>query len=246
LKKILGAACAGTLLMACGGMQTMAPVALPAADALTALERACVLDPLNPANWEKLAAALSTEGDRERTAAMYKQAATLRAHDLRKDYDLLAETVPTASQQARAKETADAVPLPRTEVRHINAALVEVLRLPVPPMTSMSPMTPTMPMTSPSATPTSVIRLEISNGNGVTGAAARLARSLDIDGLRTVRLTNVRPFNVPLSRIEYQRTQHGQALALGQRLGLPLHKLRGNPAYADMRIVLGHDVRYLK
>jgi hypothetical protein len=99
----------------------------------------------------------------------------------------------------------------------------------------------------PAAAPGSaVIRLEISNGNGVAGAAARLARSLDGDGLKTVRLTNVRPFTVPLSRIEYQREQTAMARQLGQRLGLPLHRLRGNPAYADMRIVLGHDVRYLK
>jgi hypothetical protein len=56
----------------------------------------------------------------------------------------------------------------------------------------------------------------------------------------------VRPFTVPLSRIEYQREQTAMARQLGQRLGLPLHRLRGNPAYADMRIVLGHDVRYLK
>jgi hypothetical protein len=112
-------------------------------------------------------------------------------------------------------------------VRQIGAALVEVLRI-------------------PAADQTPIVRLEISNGNGVTGAAARLARSLDGNGVKTVRLTNTRPFTVPLSRIEYQREQQAIAQQLGKRLGLPLQKLRGNPAYADMRIVLGHDVRYLK
>ncbi|MFS2005910.1 LytR C-terminal domain-containing protein [Duganella sp. CT11-25] len=234
MKKTLGAACAGALLMACGGMQTtaMAPVE---AD-ITALERTCVRDPLDPANWEQLAAVLAAGGERERAATMYLQAATLRAHDIRDDYARLKEELKEERKDARV---AEAAAMPRTQVRRIGAALVEVLRIPA----SGAAQAPLPPAAAPGS---AVIRLEISNGNGVAGAAARLARSLDGDGLKTVRLTNVRPFTVPLSRIEYQREQTAMARQLGQRLGLPLHRLRGNPAYADMRIVLGHDVRYLK
>jgi len=116
---------------------------------------------------------------------------------------------------------------PRTQVRQIVPGLVAVTR-------------------TDSAAEVAVVRLEISNGNGVTGAAARLARLLDVDGVKTVRLSNLRPFVVPQSRIEYRREQQTMAQALGRRLNLPLQPARGASAYADLRIVLGHDVRYLK
>lgn len=232
MKKTFGAACAGALLMACSGMQTTATA--PVETDIAALEMACVRDPLDAATWERLAAALAASGERERAATMYLQAATLRTHDIRGDYVLLKAEL----QDARvAEDEARAAAMPRTQVRQIGAALVEVLRIPASGEREAA---------APASASTSMVRLEISNGNGVTGAAARLARLLDVDGLKTVRLTNVRPFTVPLSRIEYQREQTVLARRLGDRLGLPLHKLRGNPAYADMRIVLGHDVRHLK
>jgi len=74
-------------------------------------------------------------------------------------------------------------------------------------------------------------------------------RTLDAEGIKATRLTNVKPFVVPVSRIEYQRDQQLLAQTLAQRLGLPLQAQNGKPAYADMRIVLGRDVmqaRYLK
>jgi hypothetical protein len=211
--------------MACGGMQTMTTT--PAAADISTLERACVHDPMNPANWEQLGAALASGGERERAATMYLQAATLRAHDLRDDYALLKDA-PKAARATEATEATEAGAMPRTQVRRIGAALVEVLRMPV------------------HAAPPASVRLEISNGNGVTGAAARLARSLEGSGVKTVRLTNTRPFTVPLSRIEYRREQQALAQQLGRRLGLPLRTLRADPGYADMRIVLGRDARYLK
>jgi hypothetical protein len=189
-----------------------------------------VRDPLDADKWERLAAALSAAGEREHAATMYLQAATLRAHDLRNDYSLLKQELQDARiAEAAASAGIDAA-MPRTQVRRVGAALVEVLRIPA---AGSAPMPPP-------------VRLEISNGNGVPGAAARLARTLDVDGWRTVRLSNLRPFVVPRSRIEYQRAQEAMARQLGDRLRLPLHKLRDNSAHADMRIVLGHDVRYLK
>lgn len=239
MKKTLSAACAGLLLMACGGMQTTAVA--PVAQDITALEQACVHDPMNPASWEQLAAALAAGGERQRAAVMYLQAATLRAHDIRGDYALLKEEL----KDARATEAAavEQAPLPRTQVRRIGAALVEVLRIPAAGVLQ-APQQAALKESAAAGMP--IVRLEISNGNGIAGAAARLARSLDGSGVKTVRLTNTRPFTVPLSRIEYQREQQVMAQQLGKRLGLPLRKLRGNPSYADMRIVLGHDVRYLK
>jgi hypothetical protein len=217
MKKSLVAACA--LLSACGGMQGEPVVD----DRITPLEQACVREPFNPKNWEQLAAALAIAGERERAATMYLQAASLRAHDVRQDY----LTVKQARDEAIST-------MPRTQVRRIGPALVEVSRVALTE-TASDPV---------QAQP--VVRLEISNGNGVTGAAARLARTLEADGVKTVRLSNLRPFVVPISRIEYPRGQQVMAQALARRLGLPLQQRQGGTAYAEMRIVLGHDVRYLK
>lgn len=210
MKKPVVAGC--MLLAACASVQFEEP----AADLITPLEQACLRDPLDPEKWERLAAALAVEGERERAALMYLQAASLRTHDVQQDYVTLKQAV--------------AETMPRTQVRRVNAALVEVLRIPAGD--------------EPAAA--NLVRLEISNGNGVTGAAARLARKLDVDGVKTVRLSNLRPFVVPQSRIEYQREQQRMAQVLGRRLGLPLRAASGTTAYADLRIVLGHDARYLK
>jgi len=213
MKKSLIPTCA--LLAACGGM----PPTELVEDKISPLEQACLQDPLDPQRWEQLAAALAIAGQRERAATMYRQAASLRAHDVQQDYVTL--------KQARDEEAAGS--MPRTQVRRLGPALVEIVRA------------------DPAPSPVQgKLRVEISNGNGVTGAAARLARSLEVEGVKTVRLSNLRPFVVPVSRIEYPRDQQQLAQALGRRLGLQLQQRTAGPAYADMRIVLGRDYRDLK
>jgi len=207
MKKILCAACA--LLIACSGLQ-------PQRQDVSALERECVRDPLNPDAWERLAAALAEEGERERAATMYLQAATLRTHDVQQDYAVLRQELHALQEAQRGTD------MPRTEVRRIGPALVEVLRV-----------------GGEASLP--AVRLEISNGNGVTGAARRLARSLDVSGVKTVRLTNRRPFVEANSRIEYWGGQQNMAQALGRHLGMKSYRVRGGLADADMRVVLGHD-----
>ena len=201
------------LLAACCSVQYDAPPV----DTITPLEQACLRNPLDPENWERLAAVLAIAGERERAASMYLQAASLRRHDARQDYTTL-------------KQALDEASMPRTQVRRIGPAMVEVLRVGV--ATSVDKLAP--------------VRLEISNGNGVAGAAARLARRLEGDGFNTVRLSNMRPFMVSLSRIEYAPSQRAQAQSLAQRLHMPLRPRHGGTPYADMRIVLGRDARTLK
>jgi hypothetical protein len=248
MKKSILATAAGLLLMACSGMQKPAPaIAQPSLSTgdqvITSLERACLSDPLDPAKWEGLAAALESDGQRDRALRMYEQAATLRAHDVRRDYALLRVN----GAVARAPDPELPSTLPRTEVRKLGAALVEVLRVPATMIAAPSPMAPSPaapagPAPMPAPAPVLVmVRLEISNGNGVTGAAARLARSLSVEGLKTVRLTNVKNFDVPLSRIEYRQEQQQMAESLSERLGLPLKAKQETSPRADVRIVLGHD-----
>lgn len=252
MKKSLLATAAGVLLIACGGMQKQPPAIEPppapaqADHVITTLERACLSDPMDAAKWEALAAALEADGQRERALRMNEQAATLRAHDVRRDYALLREK----AAATRAPVPDPLASMPRTQVRQIGAAMVEVLR--VAPAATAKATATVMPISMPVATPGRPatqaappgqlpVRLEISNGNGVAGAAARLARSLNVEGLKTVRLTNVKKFDVPISRIEYQREQQLMAESLSERLGLPLKAKSEKSPHVDMRIVLGRD-----
>ena len=248
MKKTLLATAAGLLLIACGGMRTQAPptapppAVAPGGQAIMALERDCLSDPMDAAKWEALASALAADGQRERALRMSGQAASLRAHDARRDYALLRE---------KAAETPAPAPdplasMPRTQVRQLGAALVEVLR--IAPVAAAKPAAMPVPAPGKPGYPTAVaralpapVRLEISNGNGINGAAARLARSLRAEGLTTVRLTNEKNFDVPISRIEYQREQQAMAESLSERFGLPLKAKSGKSPHADLRIVLGHD-----
>jgi tetratricopeptide (TPR) repeat protein len=242
---LIAAAVAALLLAACGGLRTAAtsvsaapaaPAAAPA-DAISALERACLADPLNAAHWARLAAALDADGQRERAARLYQQAATLSVHDARRDYALLAEANGKAAPRVQVEAYAT---LPRTQVQQVDAAMVQVVRLPasaaaLPVAASTSdPVAGAVMAAKP-------VRLEISNGNGITGAAARLARALDVDGVKAVRLTNVKNFNVPRTRIEYPQAQQQMAATLSQRLGVPLKVRRVALPDTDLRLVLGHD-----
>ena len=85
------------------------------------------------------------------------------------------------------------------------------------------------------------VRLEISNGNGVTGMAAALARAVRSDDVKVVRLTNMRPFAVPVSRIEYRADQQAAAQALAARLGMTATEPRADNQRAEARIGRGRD-----
>lgn len=215
------------------------------AQALAMLEKACVLDPLNPLDWEHLGMALQASGMTQRADAMFRQAATLRAHDVRQDVALAAQG--TASPLLEHALAQDA--LERTEVIQAGAALVQVRRVAARAVSAASAVPLAAVAASPPAgTPAqdaspSPLRIEISNGNGVTGMAARMARTLAGAQLKVVRLSNVQHFTVPRSRIEYQQDQQAAARMLSTRLGVPLLVANADCRRTDLRIVLGHDLR---
>ncbi len=90
----------------------------------------------------------------------------------------------------------------------------------------------------------SVRGVEVSNGNGVRGMAARVARYFSGKGIRAARLTNQKPFVERRTRIEYRPGSEAEAA----RINLLLPK--GAPQVASnnlrpgirVRLVLGHDL----
>lgn len=88
-------------------------------------------------------------------------------------------------------------------------------------------------------------RLEVFNGNGATGMAARMRGMLGGMGISVLRLGNQRPYGVQASIIVY-RSGHAQAaaalaLALGGMPQLQAADDGGIGAGADLRLLLGKD-----
>ncbi|MGK5028268.1 tetratricopeptide repeat protein [Janthinobacterium sp. MDT1-19] len=97
----------------------------------------------------------------------------------------------------------------------------------------------------PAATAAPLPRLEVINGNGATGMAARMRGVLGGMGISVLRLGNQRPYSVQASSIVY-RPGHAQAaaalaLALGGMPQLQAAADSGIGAGADLRLLLGKD-----
>jgi tetratricopeptide (TPR) repeat protein len=203
--------------------------------ARTALEQACLLDPLVADSWQLLGEALAALGQGARAQQMLRQAASLRQHDLRADF------AATGSQTGiAALDQALDAPRPGWAQAQIHVGvdgMMELRRIPA----SLPVVQPAVQ--SPSGRPT-VARLEIRNGNGVTGMARALARQIDAPGLRVTRLSNQPGFAVRHTRIEYDAAHVDAARRLAQRVGsVHLQEVeRSTPA--NLRLVLGRDLAH--
>lgn len=87
-------------------------------------------------------------------------------------------------------------------------------------------------------------KIEVSNGNGVTGMARKVAGFLNGEGYARAHLTNQKPFHVVSSQVQYRSGYREQAQSLA--LTLPRQpgiaqadNLRGN---VSIRVVLGKDI----
>ncbi|MET3131786.1 Flp pilus assembly protein TadD [Oxalobacteraceae bacterium GrIS 1.11] len=201
--------------------------------ALETLEKACVLDPLNALTWENLGQVLEQTGQGERAALMFRQAQSLRSHDPRADY-ALTRAAPAGSGPAGANWPDS---MPRTELSQSGGMFS--LRRVAATAPAAAPVAVTTPQTVPQTAP---LRLEILNGNGVTGMAATLARALASGRLQVTRLGNERGFQVARTRVEYRPPQGEAARELATRLGPQVATEPAACKAADMRVVLGRDL----
>lgn len=88
------------------------------------------------------------------------------------------------------------------------------------------------------------VRLEVSNGVGITHLARRTADRLAVMGVATARLTNARPYRQAKTEIQFVAGQGLAAQALQSRLpvmasAVPASRLDKG---VQLRLVLGHDV----
>ena len=123
---------------------------------------------------------------------------------------------------------------------------LNMLQAATEPVPAERPLGPTLVATAPPAAPAAPgkpSRLEIANGNGVTGMAKRARQMLGLSGIAVSRLTNVRPYTQQITKIQYRLGFQREAKALQDALqGHALMVLANNLSPAsDVRLVLGKD-----
>jgi tetratricopeptide (TPR) repeat protein len=213
--------------------------------ALVALEKACLLDPLNYRAWQHLGETLQKLGQDQRAAQMLGQAAALRAHDFRADYAAAGGAVRVAAVESAVKapvrpdQEFDA-----TEVKTAADGTLELRRVTAAgkPVTSQGAPDPLPAPPQQTQEAGAVALLEIRNGNGVTRMARALSRQMGDPGLKVARLTNAKGFAVQQTRVEYQGAFRAAAERLAWRVGGAKVVEVDNCKPNDMRLVIGRDI----
>lgn len=192
-------------------------------DALTALEQACLLDPLHAPAWQQLSQVLARLGQHERAARMLTQAHSLQAHDMRRDQALL------RAQAAPAPAPIPVAPvMDRIEITQ-SAGMARLQRVSATAAWAGKTVAPRL-------------RLEILNGNGMPGVAAALARSLAGGALQVVRTGNAASFGVARTRVEYRPAQQQAARQLARLLGPAVEAVARDCPASEVRLILGRDL----
>ncbi|MGH8718552.1 MAG: LytR C-terminal domain-containing protein [Burkholderiales bacterium] len=99
-------------------------------------------------------------------------------------------------------------------------------------------------VTAVSPTPFKRTKVEVANGNGITGMARKVARYLSGNGVIGARLTNHKPFAQQVTQIEYREGYKIQAKALNSKLPKPAALIESQNLrdWVDLRLVLGKDI----
>lgn len=215
-------------------------------NAALTLEKACLLDPLNPRAWHHLGETLQKLGQEQRAQDMFRQAAALQQHDLRADYAAAGAGAAVPAIDAALKvEERPAGEWAATEIVKRVDGLLELKRVALPgaaaQVQTLPVPAPDAPVQPDSALP-AVALLEIRNGNGVSGMARALKLKMDDPAFKVVRLTNEKGFNVRQTRVEYQGPFRAAAERLAQRFDNASVVEVENCKKTDMRLVIGRDL----
>lgn len=212
-------------------------------EAQVALEKACLLDPLNARSWQYLGETLQKLGQNERARQMLSQASALREHDFQADYAAAGggSRMPALERAVQATQAGQARPDQEwafVEVTRAPSGVLELRRvLPSAP----APKAPPPSLPDP-AQPAIAAALEISNGNGRQGMARLVSRQIRDPGVKIVRLTNEKGYKVRQTRIEYQPAFRDLAERLARRFGTATPVEVRMAGRADVRMVIGHDL----
>lgn len=206
-------------------------------NALVALEKACLLDPLSHRSWQLLGETLRKLGHEARAQQMLGQAASLRAHDLRADYAAAGSQTSVPAIDRALKTPEQQAPGWGQVQLHVGAdGMLELRRGPLP----ASPPAPAP--AAPAASPPASALVEVRNGNGVPGMARMLAPQVGAGGLKVARLSNQPGFGVRRTRIEFEAAYRAAATRLAARFGDAQLQEVASCAPVNLRVVLGRDI----
>jgi len=134
------------------------------------------------------------------------------------------------------------------ELVKLNANVYELkARVAADPVTAAAPVVAVAPKPAVQAVPKAekvrMARLEVSNGNGVTGMARRFRSLLGQMGIPVDRLSNDKPYKQVATTIQYSPGFEKQAASLQKALQGKAQLTSKQLAASDVRLVLGKDAR---
>ncbi|CAN7624684.1 tetratricopeptide repeat protein [Massilia sp. LjRoot122] len=211
--------------------------------ALVALEKACLLDPLNHRSWQLLGETLRKLGQEERAQQMLSQADALRSHDLRADYAAAGgQTTVAALDRALKAPGREEDGWGQVQLAAGPDGMLELRRGALPASASAPVSLPAPAPAMPDGNAPALALVEVRNGNGVRGMARKLARQLATDGMKVARLSNQPGFGVRQTRIEFEAAYREAAERLAGRFGKVQLQEVASCAPAKLRVVLGRDL----
>lgn len=212
-------------------------------EAVATLRRAAQLAPASARRFNNLGFALMLAGRNDEARGVLRQAVALDPdHALARTNlgRLEPHEAPVAPQRAVATASAPVVAL--TLQTEPNVAALPIVSAPA--VKGEADAQPEA--AAPSALAT--LRVEIVNGNGITGMAASLGSRLARHGLRQrARLVNLRPYDSPITVVHYRAGYAAEAGELARHLPVKaaLAQQEGSSTRADVRVVLGLDLRHV-
>jgi tetratricopeptide (TPR) repeat protein len=213
-------------------LQAALDLAPSAAHIRNNLGQLCLLQGRNAAalQWLKRAEGLDPDNQRIRD--------NIQIAEVRLNRDAAMPTV--ADTSGNAPRAVAASPARRDSVAgnvHLQSVSPQVFELVTDPPAVAVPSSPPLGPEQKTA------RLEVSNGNGVTGLARRTAAYLRGRGYTTARLTNQIPFTQAVTEIQYRQGHEEQARQLKAALSLPARIVQSQQLNTTIavRMVLGRD-----
>ena len=106
------------------------------------------------------------------------------------------------------------------------------------------PLLETLALASNSDNALGKLRLEVSNGNGVTGLAGKVRQFLSNQGYVTSHITNQKPFQVRMTQIQYREGYQAEAQLLQASMPEMAELVQRNNMRSDIgiRVLLGRDI----
>lgn len=222
-------------------------------EAVTALRRAVALAPARAPLLNNLGYALLLDGRAEEARAMFRltlavdPAHEMAGRNLAHVDQVLGATLAAAPVQQAAPAAPQAAPSAATPavVMAAGTATNEMKPVAVAAEPTVAAVRADSTALLAAQVPLQGVRVEIVNGLGVRGAAARVGRWLRERGVAAGRLANLLPYSSPHTQVLYQPGMSAAAEEIARRMPIvsQVAQARAGTSRADVSILLGHDMR---